>query len=365
MRARVAILKTTPKDVLHDIPILLERANVKEALKAGVSTILKDNLSWHLPLLSANTTPWQLEGTILGLKKAGFSDLIAVHNNTVVTNPFKGLRLNKLEPVYRRYGVPQRYNFLAQDTAWEIFHPKAKMRVLDQIYPKGIKIPSLFLRKNIVHLPTAKCHIYTTITGSMKNAFGGLLATRRHYTHSVIHETLVDLLAIQKEIHPGIFTLMDATFVGNGPGPRTMIPIEKGLILASSDSVAIDAVAAKIMGFDPMKIDYIRLAHEDGLGVGRIEEIEVLGEDIKEMNFQCSVGDNLASRVGDLTWYGPLRRFQRLFFHTPLVYIFIMGSYIYHDWIWWPLVGKGRMKIIESNTEWGKFFASYSGDPSP
>jgi len=362
LRALVVIRKTTPKDVLDDIPVLLEKAGVKEALRAGVSTILKDNISWHLPFLSANTTPWQLEGAILGLKRAGFSDLIAVHNNTVVTNASKGLRLNKLEPVYWRYGVPQRYNFLAQDMGWEIFHPKAKMRVLDQIYPKGIKIPTLFRGNNIVHLPTAKCHIYTTLTGSMKNAFGGLLNSRRHYTHSVIHETLVDLLAIQKEIHPGIFTLMDATFVGNGPGPRTMVPVEKGLILASSDSVAIDAVAAKIMGFDPMKIDYIRLAHEDGLGVGRIEEIEVLGEDIKEMNFHFSVGDNLASRVGDLTWFGPLRRFQRLFFHTPLVYIFIMGSYIYHDWLWWPLVGKGRMNIIESGTEWGKFFASYPGD---
>jgi len=365
LKALVAILKTTPKNVLDDIPGVLEMAGVKEALRTGVPTILKDNISWHLPLLSANTTPWQLEGAILGLRKAGFSDLVAVHNNTVVTDAFKGLRLNKLEPVYRRYGIPQRYSFLAQDVAWEIFHPKTKMRVLDQIYPKGIKIPGLFPGKNIVHLPTAKCHIYTTITGSMKNAFGGLLATRRHYTHSVIHETLVDLLAIQKEIHPGIFTLMDATFAGNGPGPRTMIPVEKGLILASSDSVAIDAVAAKIMGFDPMKIDYIRFAHEDGLGVGRIEEIEVLGEDIKEMNFQFSVGDNLASRVGDLAWFGPLRRFQRLFFHTPLVWLFIMGSYIYHDWIWWPLVGKGCMKTIESNTEWGRFFASYPGNESP
>ncbi len=365
LRALVAVRKTTPKDVLRDVPDLLEKAGVKEALRAGVSTILKDNISWHLPLLSANTTPWQLEGAILGLKKAGFADLIAVHNNTVVTDAFKGLRLNKLEPVYRRYGVLQRYNFLIRDMAWEIFHPHAKMRVLDQIYPKGIKIPSLFRGKNIVHLPTAKCHIYTTITGSMKNAFGGLLTRRRHYTHSVIHETLVDLLAIQKEIHPGIFTLMDATFAGNGPGPRTMTPVEKGLILASSDSVAIDAVAAKIMGFDPMKIDYIRLAHEDGLGVGRMEEIEVSGEEIKEMNFHFSVGDNLASRVGDLAWFGPLRRFQRLFFHTPLVYLFIMGSYVYHDWVWWPLVGKGRMKNVRSGTEWGKFFANYPGNESP
>jgi uncharacterized protein (DUF362 family) len=68
----------------------------------------------------------------------------------------------------------------------------------DKIF-KTIRILNYFVGKNIVHLPTAKCHIYTTTTGAMKNAFGGLLNTKRHYTHSVIHETLVDLLAIQKE----------------------------------------------------------------------------------------------------------------------------------------------------------------------
>lgn len=357
--ATVAILRTTPQKIFEDILRLMEMAGVRKALKTQATTILKDNISWHFPFLSANTTPWQLEGVIRGLKAAGFSDLVAVHNNTVVTDPFKGGRLNKLEPIYRQHGIPEKYNFLPQQITWEVYHPKARMRVLDQIFPKGIRVPTFFRGKNIVHLPTAKCHIYTTITGSMKNAFGGLLATRRHYTHSVIHETLVDLLAIQKEIHPGIFTVMDATLCGNGPGPRTMIPVEKGLVLSSSDSVAIDAVAAKIMGFEPMKIDYIRLAHEDGLGVGRIEEIEVLAEDISHMNFHFSVGDNLASRAGHLLWFGPLRRFQKLFFHTPLVYLFILASYIYHDWVWWPLVGKRLMEVLEANSEWGKFFVNY------
>jgi len=359
-RVIVSILKTTPERVLDDIGKLMNMADVVSALTPEATTILKDNISWHYPLLSANTTPWQLEGTIRGLKEAGLNDLVAVHNNTVVTDPFKGGRLNKLSPVYRSNGIPEKYNFLAKDITWESYHPKARMRVLDRIYPDGIRIPSFFHGKNIVHLPTVKCHIYTTTTGAMKNAFGGLLNTRRHYTHSVIHETLVDLLAIQREIHPGIFTVMDGSFCGNGPGPRTMIPVEKGLMLASSDCVAIDAVAAKIMGFDPMKIDYIRLAHEDGLGVGRVEEMEVQGEDISEMNFQFSVGDNFASRFGDLFWFSPYKKIQKLLFHTPLVYLFVFGSYIYHDRIWWPFVGTRIMETIRVNTEWGKCFEGYA-----
>jgi len=355
-RSTVAILRTNPGKVLEDIQALVQLAGMREALDPQVPTILKDNISWHMPFLSANTTPWQLEGTIRALRAAGFNDLVAVHNETVVTDPYKGGRLNKLEPVYRRYGIPGKYNFLAKDMTWEIYRPKSRMRVLNEIYPEGIRIPSYFPGKNIVHLPTAKCHIYTTVTGSMKNAFGGLLATRRHYTHSVIHETLVDLLAIQREIHPGIFTVTDATICGNGPGPRTMIPVEKGLILASADPVAIDAVVARIMGFDPMSIGYIRLAHEDGLGTGQTGEIEVVGEDISGMNFHFSVGDNLASLVGDTIWYGPLKGLQKLFFRTPLVHLFVLGSYVFHDWIWWPLLGKRRMRALQSGTQWGRFF---------
>ncbi|MDY6854729.1 MAG: DUF362 domain-containing protein [Thermodesulfobacteriota bacterium] len=355
----VAILKTTPEKVLEDIPRLMEMSGVKEGIDLQATTILKDNISWHYPFLSANTTPWQLEGTILGLKMAGFHDLVAVHNNTVVTDSFKGGRLNKLDPVYQHYAIPEKYNFLPQDITWETYRPKARMRALHRIFPKGINIPTFFHGKNIVHLPTVKCHIYTTTTGSMKNAFGGLLNSRRHYTHSVIHETLVDLLAIQREIHTGIFTVMDGTLCGNGPGPRTMMPVEESLILASSDCVAIDAIAAKIMGFDPMKIGYIYMAYEDGLGVGQIEDIEVRGEDISDINFQFSVGDNLASRFGDLLWFSPLKKIQWLFFHTPLVYLFVFGSYLYHDHIWWPFVGKRLMKVIQTNTTWGNFFAKY------
>ncbi len=179
----------------------------------------------------------------------------------------------------------------------------------------GHKGPCFFRGKNILHLPTAKCHIYTTITGAMKNAFGGLLATRR-FTPIAPSTRPSSICWRSSRRSTRDLHVMDATFCGNGPGPRTMVPVEKGLMLASADSVAIDAVAAKIMGFDPMKIGFIRLAHEDGLGIGRIEEIEVLGEEIP-MNFHFSVGNNLASRVGKLIWFGLAKKLQRLFFHTP------------------------------------------------
>ncbi|MFH1701803.1 MAG: DUF362 domain-containing protein [Nitrospirota bacterium] len=358
MKAKVAVIKTRPESVIKDIERLMVMAEF-EKLPKEKTTILKDNISWHFPYLSANTTPWQLEGVILALKNSGYDDIVAVHNNTVVTNPYKGEILNRLAPIYKKYGIKEKYNFIPEDIRWITYQPRAKMRALHKIYPEGIKIPEYFVDKNIIHLPTVKTHIYTTTTGAMKNAFGGLLNTKRHYTHSWIHETLVDLLAIQKEIHSGIFAVMDGTICGSGPGPRTMIPVEKDYILASSDSVAIDAVAAKMMGFDPMGIPYIRMAHEDGLGTGMIEEIDIIGEDISDVNFGFSVGDNLASKIGDLLWFGPLRPLQKLFFRTPIVYLFVFGSFFYHDYLWWPLKGKKIQIEKVRNTKWGKLFESY------
>ena len=180
MRGKVAVLKTTPDSVIDDVDRLGGLAGVGETLDRGCSTILKDNISWHLPFLSANTTPWQLEGAIKSLRGRGYEDLVAVHNDTVVTDPLRGGRLNKLTPVYKRDGVPELYNFRPDDMRWVVYRPQAEMLVLDRIFPEGIRIPEFFVGKNVVHLPTVKCHIYTTTTGAMKNAFGGLLNTRRH-----------------------------------------------------------------------------------------------------------------------------------------------------------------------------------------
>jgi uncharacterized protein (DUF362 family) len=361
MRGRVAVLRTSPQTIGSDVGRLCELAGLGEALDRGATTILKDNLSWHLPFLSSNTTPWQLEATIATLRSAGYDDLVAVHNDTVVTDPVKGGRLNKLTPVYGRNGIEELYNYRPESMRWIEYRPKARMLVLDRLFPEGIRIPEFFVGKNVVHLPTVKCHIYTTTTGAMKNAFGGLLNTKRHYTHSWIHETLVDLLAIQREIHSGIFAVMDGTLCGDGPGPRTMIPVEADLMLASADQVAIDAVAAKVMGFDPLAIRYIALAHEAGLGCGDPRAIEMVGDDVSDVDLGFSVGRNTAALAGQAIWFGPLHPLQRVLFRTPLVYAFIAASYVYHDYVWWPATGRKIQETARRNTAWGRLFESLPG----
>jgi uncharacterized protein (DUF362 family) len=358
-RTKVAVLYTKPDSVLKDYERLFELAGGRSALAKNSTTIIKDNISWHLPMPSANTTPWQLEASILALKAAGYQDLVCVQNDTVVVSSLRGEDLNGYRPIFKQYDIPVLYNFKPEDIQWIRYQPKGKMLALDRVFADGIYIPEYFIGKNIVHLPTVKCHIYTTITGAIKNAFGGLLNTNRHYAHSSIHECIVDLLMIQKEIHTGLFAMMDGTTAGNGQGPRTMMPEIKNVILASSDQVAIDAVAARLMGFDPLSIPFIRLAHEQKLGTADPREIELVGDDITGVNWHFKVGGNFHSFLAWLAWYGPTKVFQKPILHTPLVAIPNFISFYNHDKIQWPMKYRRLYEQWLVDTEWGRHFTRY------
>ncbi|MBN1934369.1 MAG: DUF362 domain-containing protein [Anaerolineae bacterium] len=358
-RSQVAVLYTQPETVIADYQRLFELAGGCQALDPGATTLLKDNITWHFPMPGANTTPWQLEGVILALRQVGLNDLVCVQNQTVVTNAFKGEDLNGYVPIFKHHSVPVLYNFRTQEMTWVPYRPQAKMLALDHIYPEGIHIPDYFIGKNILHLPTVKTHMYTTTTGAMKNAFGGLLSKYRHYTHTWIHETLVDLLAIQKEIHPGIFAVMDGTTAGNGAGPRMVQPVVKNIILASADQVAIDAVAAKLMGFDPLQIKYIRLAQEQGLGVGDPRDIELVGDDVSGENWGFKVSYNSHSFLAWLAWYGPTRVLQKLVLRTPLVVVPTLIGEIEQDYLYWPLKYKAIARRWRESTAWGVLFQQY------
>ena len=254
------------------------------------------------------------------------------------------------------------YNFKDTDMKWVEYRPKAKMHVLHHIFHEGIQVPDYFFGKNIVHLPTVKCHIYTTTTGAMKNAFGGLLNEHRHWTHPVIHETLVDLLMIQKKIHRGVFAVMDGTFAGDGPGPRCMMPHTKNVILASEDQVAIDAVAAKLMGFDPMQIKYIRMAHDLGLGCGDPREIEIAGDQSAANENWHFVGPfkkmTFASRMQHKIYWGPMKRPVEWSLKTVLAPWAYIASVVYHDSFWYPVNAKRMMRQV-LDSPWGHLFRNW------
>ncbi|MEZ4400668.1 MAG: DUF362 domain-containing protein [Kofleriaceae bacterium] len=367
-KAKVALLRTTPATVLADYHRAMNLAGYQDVIAKDADTALKVNISWHFFYPASSTTPWQLDGVIRAMKQDGYDpDLIhACHNRTVVIDAHLGERENKQLDVVAAHGL--RNVHLYEGEEWvnvrDVVGDLAKdFLCLNDVYPKGFSIPKRFIGENIIHLPTVKTHVFTTTTGAMKNAFGGLLNEHRHWTHPVIHETLVDLLMIQQKIHKGIFAVMDGTFAGDGPGPRCMVPHVKNVILASADQVAIDAVAAKLMGFDPLAdCKFIRLAHERGLGCGDVRDIELVGDlDAARENWHFEgpfKKMTFASNMQHKIYWGPLKKPIEWSLKTWLAPWAYVASVAYHDLYWYPFQGEKRIQaVLES--DWGRLFANW------
>jgi uncharacterized protein (DUF362 family) len=365
--SKVAILKTRPETVIQDYHELMNLAGYQDVIDRSVDTALKINISWHYFYPASSTTPWQLDGVIRAMKADGYDPglIHGCHNRTVVIDAHLGERQNKQVQVTDAHGL--RNVHLYEGEPWipigeAVGDLTRQFTCLNEVYPDGFMIPRRFLGENIIHLPTVKTHIFTTTTGAMKNAFGGLLNERRHWTHPVIHKTLVDLLMIQKKIHRGLFAVMDGTFAGDGPGPRCMIPHVKNVILASADPVAIDAVAAKLMGFDPMSIEFIRLAHDLGLGCGKPEEIEIVGDLEAARENWSFVGPmkelTFAARMQHRIYWGDLKNAIEWSLKTWLAPWSYVASVTYHDLYWYPLNGNGRvLEVMQS--DWGRLFHNW------
>ena len=355
--ARVAVVRTRPETVVADYARVMDLAGYRETLRRDSDTLIKLNLSWTKYFPACSSQPWQVDGVVSKMLSDGYSRgrLIPIENKTVVTSPREGCRNNRWEPVLQRHGL----TFMPlTEVDWQIYRFKSPLLKLNDIFPEGIQIPAIYPGRQILHLPTVKTHGHAVMTGSVKNSFGGLLKEVRHYAHKYMHEVLVDLLYMQRELHPAVFTVMDGTVAGDGAGPRTMIPRIKNLILAATDSLAIDAIAARLMGFDPMSIPFIRMAHERGLGIGDPRHIELVGDDVSTENFGFQTRKSLVIWGDQMIRKGFLRPLERVLLHSPLMVWAPMASNIYHDLMWYPTVGQSRIRSF-MRTEWGNLFKKY------
>ncbi|MFQ6082226.1 MAG: DUF362 domain-containing protein [Candidatus Aminicenantia bacterium] len=162
-------------------------------------------------------------------------------------------------------------------------------RVLKKTYISPLLLEADF----ILNLPKLKTHSFTIFTGSIKNMFGiipyglRLKYHRQYISNEVFSQMLVDIFSC---VMPHL-TIMDGVVAMEGEGPAAGNLKRVGVVLASQDAVALDAVATKIVGYDPMDIYTTFYAHERGLGMGKTENIEIVGEkihDVEVRNFKHS-----------------------------------------------------------------------------
>jgi uncharacterized protein (DUF362 family)/Pyruvate/2-oxoacid:ferredoxin oxidoreductase delta subunit len=137
----------------------------------------------------------------------------------------------------------------------------------------------------VISLPKLKTHTLTLMTCAVKNMFGSIPGFRKSEYHrdapkpKDFARVIVDIYSLTK---PHI-SLVDAVVCMDGDGPSSGDPKYLGLLFASTDAVALDMVAAKIMGFKDGEIDTTSIAQQRGLGPNSFSQIEILGEKLADL----------------------------------------------------------------------------------
>jgi len=132
----------------------------------------------------------------------------------------------------------------------------------------------------IISLPKFKTHGLTIVTGAIKNSYGYLPGAQKARLHKAagnperFHEVVVEVFRLRV---PDLF-IVDAVIGMEGNGPASPDLREIGLVLASDNGVAMDAVMATMMGLDPGRLRFLQKAEDLGLGSHNVDRMEIIGE---------------------------------------------------------------------------------------
>ena len=136
----------------------------------------------------------------------------------------------------------------------------------------------------LVSLPKLKTHALVRFTGAIKNQFGcipGLLKPQFHVKLIDPYDFATMLVDINTLVRPRLF-VMDAIWGMEGNGPRNGKPRRMNLLLFSSDPVAMDAVACKLVDMNPIFVPTSAPGERSGLGTYHDENIEIVGDEIEQ-----------------------------------------------------------------------------------
>jgi uncharacterized protein (DUF362 family) len=337
MMSRVSVIKV--KDNVHNaVKEAMEETQWYKFITEGADVALKPNLGFDLFLPGAVTSPWVVEGVIQTIYEY-VNRIYLVESGQILVDVEKAFRQTKMDRLCQKY---EKVNWINMSKG-----TFKKIKLENGLVLKEVEIPEILLHTELITIPVMKTHNKTIVTLAIKNQWGCLKELRHNY-HVVINEALVDINSI---ILPK-FAVLDATVGLEGNAPKSGKPKIVDLILASSDIVALDTTAAKIMGFDPSKIKSITNCSNAGLGNCNLNKIEIIGEDINQLNFKfIPAKHNLVSSL-ELLFRNSI--FCKLIFKTPILNLCCFGALIWY-FIWYYL-GNGRKyrNEIIFNTKYGK-----------
>jgi len=280
-RVKVAAVRAGEYDY-PEVYAAVERAieltgGLGRLIKPGARVFVKINhLSPASPAEKGIVThPVFVEAVLELLKATGASITVG---DDIDSGDGDGFLVSGLRQACRRAGVPlvnlKEAGFVKVDCGG---------RLLQSVYVSKIVLEA----DVIINLPKFKTHCLTVFTGGVKNMYGVIPHGQRLRLHGEypgpedFSQMLTDIFAVVK---PQL-TVMDGVVAMSGEGPASGRLVGLGVILASPDAVALDAVAAGIIGLSPQDVYTTRYAVERGLGTGDLPGIEVVGEKPAEITF--------------------------------------------------------------------------------
>lgn len=273
----VSITRCETKDWQNSVfPAVKEAVDkiggMETVISTGDTVLLKPN--WLFPVsyeTGAVTNPAVIESVISLVKGAGAKRII-VADGAAVGRSTREVFESETYGSLRGLGV-EVVDFKEGEYVW-VANPGA-------VLFRRIRIPRIFLETNVViNLPVMKTHDALPATLGLKNMKGVIHEQDKKRFHKWgLEQSLVDL----NRIALPEMTILDGTIGMEGLGPLFGDPVNLGIVMASTDTVALDAVAAAVMGIDVRSVTYLRMAAEAGLGCADLNEIEVVGCSIEEV----------------------------------------------------------------------------------
>jgi len=130
----------------------------------------------------------------------------------------------------------------------------------------------------IIGLSKMKTHMLERVTGAVKNMYGLICGYRKAAGH-VAYPNAASFAKMMTVIHrntPQRLHIMDGVMAMEGNGPSSGTPVKMGVILASQDPIALDAVFCHLVYLDPTQVPTETYGYKEGLGTYKENEIELL-----------------------------------------------------------------------------------------
>lgn len=338
----IVSIKNIRSDIFAAIREAMELANWQFFIDVSKSVVLKPNLGWDFYLPGSISSPWFVEGVIKVLRDK-VKEIYMVESDQVLVSADRALHATHIDKICKKYNIP-----------WINMSKGKFVKVsLDKAFTlKNVEIPEVLARTQLVTLPLLKTHGKTTITGAIKNQWGCLRELRHNY-HLVVNKALADLNRIVRPT----FCVMDGTIGLEGNGPKSGLPRIVDLVFAGHDPVAVDTVAALVMGYDPKQIEHLRLCEKVGIGTSHLENITVKGDGIPtNIKKFRDAKHNTVSIIELLLRKSALRK---IIFHTKMLNLMCFGAKIWY-WVWINIgPGKKLQKKVLGDPYYEKLWRMY------